>query len=86
MHKLRLEVAAVAVLCVGLGLTIPVAVLAQGRASTPTAQPEVQRLGPQVGQKVPDFTLTDQDGRERPLHSLMGEQGLILVFSRSADW
>ncbi len=47
---------------------------------------DVTRLGPQVGEKVPDFTLPDQAGRRRSLSSLMGEQGLVLVFSRSADW
>ena len=35
---------------------------------------------------VPDFTLTDQQGRVRSLDSLMGPRGLMLVFSRSADW
>jgi len=48
--------------------------------------PEVTRLGPQVGDVVPDFTLPDQTGRERTLESLMGPQGLVLVFYRSADW
>jgi cytochrome oxidase Cu insertion factor (SCO1/SenC/PrrC family) len=48
--------------------------------------PDVTRLGPQVGEKVPDFTLPDQNGRRRSLSSLMGEKGLVLVFSRSADW
>jgi len=58
----------------------------QSGTSTPVAQPDVQRLGPQVSHRVPDFTLVDQDGRQRSLQSLMGEKGLILVFSRSADW
>jgi peroxiredoxin len=48
--------------------------------------PDVQKLGPQVGQPVPDFTLSDQSGHSRTLKSLMGEKGLMLVFSRSADW
>lgn len=50
------------------------------------AAPDVTRLGPQVGDKVPDFTLPDQDGRPRSLASLMGDKGLVLVFNRSADW
>ena len=48
--------------------------------------PEVQKLGPQVGSRVPDFTLLDQNGRSRALMSLMGPKGLMLVFFRSADW
>jgi peroxiredoxin len=46
----------------------------------------VQVLGPQVGDRVPDFTLLDQNGERRTLESLMGPEGLMLVFVRSADW
>ena len=52
----------------------------------PPVVPDVQRLGPQVGVRVPDFTLTDQQGRPRTLASLFGRSGLMLVFFRSADW
>ena len=48
--------------------------------------PDVQSLGPQVGARVPDFTLADQRGKSRTLKSLMGPKGLMLVFIRSADW
>ena len=48
--------------------------------------PDVQKLGPQVGTPVPNFTLSDQRGQQRTLQSLMGPKGLMLVFSRSADW
>ena len=43
-------------------------------------------LGPQVGDVVPDFSLTDQTGAGRDLASLTGPNGLMLVFIRSADW
>ena len=58
----------------------------------PTAQqsqptlPDVQKLGPQIGTRVPDFMLLDQKGQSRTLASLMGPKGLMLVFFRSADW
>ena len=51
-----------------------------------TAVVDVTRLGPQVGEKVPDFSLPDQHGQTRTLASLMGPKGLVLVFNRSADW
>jgi len=57
----------------------------QGASPTPTA-PDVRTLGPQVGSKVAAFALPDQNGRTRTLDSLMGPKGLMLVFSRSADW
>jgi hypothetical protein len=50
------------------------------------AQNDSMRTGPEIGAKVPDFTLPDQSGRSRSLHDLMGPNGLLLVFSRSADW
>ena len=42
--------------------------------------------GPNVGQKVPDFRLQDQNGKEQTLASIMGPKGALLVFYRSADW
>jgi hypothetical protein len=56
------------------------------QARPPTAVPDVNTLGPQVGEKVPDFSLPDQHGQTRTLSSVMGPQGLVLVFNRSADW
>ena len=43
-------------------------------------------FGPKVGEKVPSFSLYDQSGKERDLASLMGPKGLVVLFSRSADW
>ena len=60
-------------------LTLPL--LAQERARI-----DVSTLGPQVGERVPDFSLLDQHGQRQTLQSLMGPRGLMLVFIRSADW
>ena len=64
--------------------------LALGAASAAAAQapalPDVDGIGPQVGEAAPDFSLTDQTGATRDLASLTGPNGLMLVFSRSADW
>lgn len=49
-------------------------------------QIDVAKLGPQAGERVPDFTLVDQTGRTRNLQSIMGRRGAMLVFVRSADW
>ena len=54
---------------------------------TPQAQaPDPQTLGPQVGERVPDFSLPDQHGSVRSLRSTFGPKGAVLVFFRSADW
>ncbi|MFQ5676213.1 MAG: hypothetical protein ACE5G1_09980 [bacterium] len=42
--------------------------------------------GPEVGEKVPEFTLPDQSGTMRSLRELLGKNGAILNFFRSADW
>jgi hypothetical protein len=56
----------------------------QSRQTAPAV--DVSTLGPQVGEKAPDFSLSDQHGQIRTLASLMGPKGLVLVFNRSADW
>lgn len=61
-------------------LTLPL------RAQETRTQIDVSRLGPQVGDRVPDFTLVDQSGTARTLQSIMGRRGAMLVFIRSADW
>ncbi len=57
-----------------------------GGQAPATTRIDVSKLGPQVGQMVPDFSLRDQDGKIWTLRSLMGQKGLMLVFVRSADW
>ncbi|MCA1586993.1 MAG: hypothetical protein LC791_20230 [Acidobacteria bacterium] len=47
---------------------------------------DVSKLGPQVGERVPDFSLRDQTGRTQTLQSIVGPKGAMLVFVRSADW
>jgi hypothetical protein len=47
---------------------------------------DVSKLGPQVGDRVPDFSLPDQNGKAWTLASIMGRKGAMLVFIRSADW
>ena len=46
----------------------------------------VDAIGPKVGERVPPFSLKDQNGSERTLDSIMGPKGAMLVFFRSADW
>lgn len=47
---------------------------------------DISKLGPQVGEMVPDFNLSDQHGKAWTLRSLMGPKGAMIVFLRSADW
>ncbi len=63
------------------GLFARVPIMAQARARI-----DVSKLGPQVGERVPDFSLQDQNGKTWTLQSIMGPKGAMLVFYRSADW
>lgn len=42
--------------------------------------------GPEIGERIPDFSLPDQKGVLRSVANLSGPNGLLLVFHRSADW
>ena len=76
---MRMRRAAAAVLAGALASTFGIG--AQSRAPI-----DIARLGPQVGERVPDFSLRDQSGATRTLQSVLGGRGAMLVFIRSADW
>jgi len=65
------------------GVLVHLRVMAQPQ---PRQKIEVSKLGPQVGERVPDFSLKDQTGKTWTLPSIMGPKGAMLVFVRSADW
>ncbi len=71
------------------GRWIALAVLALGTGCDgmePRAAIDVASLGPQIGDRVPDFSLPDQNGRVHTLESIVGPNGAMLLFHRSADW
>ena len=68
-----------------LGLAASQALLF-AQPAPPREKIEVSKLGPQVGERVPDFSLKDQYGKVQTLKSIMGPKGAMLVFVRSADW
>lgn len=72
-----------AIFAASLGFLIPVHPAAQ---PVPRQKIEVSKLGPQVGERVPDFSLSDQNGKTWTRESIMGPKGAMLVFIRSADW
>src|SRR5262245_36612259 len=66
--------------CTGIGA------LAQAPPASTLTKIDVSKLGPQVGQVVPDFRLSDQNGKFWTRASIMGPKGALLLFYRSADW
>jgi cytochrome oxidase Cu insertion factor (SCO1/SenC/PrrC family) len=57
-----------------------------GHAQPPAPSIDTAALGPQVGTVVPPVSGVDQYGKSQSLATLSGPKGLMLVFSRSADW
>jgi hypothetical protein len=43
-------------------------------------------IGLPMGQKAPDFSVSDQFGHRQSLATLKGKNGTVLLFFRSADW
>ncbi len=62
------------------------AILALVAGGVAMAQSPVPKTGPEIGQKIPAFEATDQNGKVQTLESLRGPKGLLLLFVRSADW
>ena len=57
-----------------------------GLVAPAAAKPDFE-LGPAIGSKAPAIGAPlDSTGKPRPLESLMGDRGLVLVFYRSAAW
>ena len=56
------------------------------QTSDPAPKIDVETLGPKVGDGLPAFSLRDQHGEARSLTSLLGSNGAVIVFFRSADW
>jgi hypothetical protein len=79
---------AIALAALAVGAVMVARLSAQPGQPAPPARTriDVSKLGPQVGDRVPDFALTDQSGQTQTLHSIAGPKGAMLVFIRSADW
>jgi len=43
-------------------------------------------FGPPIGNNLPGFELQDQDGKSQTLKKLLGSNGAVILFYRSADW
>jgi hypothetical protein len=69
-----------------LSTVVIVTLAAAGSAAQSPPRIDVTKLGPQVGDRIPDFRLPDQRGTAWAPDALMGSSGLMLVFQRSADW
>ena len=55
-------------------------------ASPWLADAQKPTAGPERGDVVPEFEAVDQSGQSREFNDLTGENGLLLLFFRSADW
>ncbi len=65
-----------------LGFDAPAPLGYPGRAGLPTGHP----TGPEVGDRLPDFTLADAYGNPVHFDTDRGEAKAVVVFFRSAVW
>ena len=64
-----------------LALSLAFGVAASQPPNSPAAAVDLDTVGPQVGDPLPDFSLHDQAGQERSLQSLLGAKGAVIVFT-----
>ena len=58
-----------------------------GDMNTDLASLDTSKAGPKLGDAIPvDMVLRDSDGNDINIGTLSGEQGTVLVFSRSVAW
>jgi hypothetical protein len=69
-----------------LALGSAVAQARDPQSNSPAAVVDVATIGPKVGEALPDFSLPDQHGQMRSMKSLLGPNGAVIVFFRSANW
>ena len=70
----------------GLVLLLLLATLGGAGSAAQAPKVDTSGIGPLVGQKVPEFSGTDQQGRSHTLQSSLRAKGAMVVFFRSADW
>ena len=51
-----------------------------------SAAPDIARVVPEVGERLPDFALRDHTGRLVDFHADRGDRKAAVVFFRSAVW
>ena len=61
---------------IGAVLLVSIALAAETKINT----------GPEVGDRIPPFEAIDHKGAQQTLDTLRGPKGLLLLFTRSADW
>jgi hypothetical protein len=65
-----------------LGFEAPTAVGLPVRANLP----KDMQIGPEPGERLPDFSLPDQYGNVINFHADRGSSAAVIVFYRSAVW
>jgi hypothetical protein len=70
----------------GLVMSVLLLIPQSGLAQAEREVIDLSERGPQVGETIPDFSLTDQYGETWTRDRILGENGTMLVFIRSANW
>jgi len=69
-----------------ISFTVAAPALAQNFLTDIPAGSRGMVSGPEIGESIPDFSAYDQNGNLVGLSDVMGPNGAMVVFHRSADW
>ena len=72
--------------CAALAILAAFAMGSTGAYAQDKVAPDEMTGNIKVGDKAPDFTLTNYDGTERTLSDMVKQGTVALVFYRSANW
>ncbi len=71
---------------VAMLLVAGLSAVASGQEKPSSDGSDTHFSGLETGQKAPGFTARDQFGHEQSNETLIGSNGTVLLFFRSADW
>jgi len=68
-------------------IALPAAAQQQGQTfDTWDPTDKDMKTGPDIGEVIPDFEAEDQNGKLTSFKDIVGPNGALILFHRSADW
>ncbi|HUG82174.1 MAG TPA: peroxiredoxin family protein, partial [Bryobacterales bacterium] len=73
-------------LAAALALAVWTLVFAAAPIQAADREQPALNTGPEIGGRIPAFKVADSSGKLQTFETLRGPKGLLLLFTRSADW
>ena len=72
--------------CIGWAALLCLAVPALAQNAGGSRIPANLTTGPEIGERIPHIEAVDQHGQRRDFDGIVGPNGAMILFYRSADW